>query len=79
MSAADDGDSTGSRSGAFIAAAIAGQREGEAFIRSLPDFYVDPEALFHLVLAAIDERDPSHARLRGLCRGILKHLERVTA
>lgn len=74
MSAVSEGDSTGPRSGPFIAAVIGGQAEGERFLRRL-DCCSPPDALFAAIVAAFDEHDPSQARLRGLCRAIEKALQ----
>lgn len=70
--------SGGSANGEFISAAIAGQREGERFLRRL-DSCSPPDGLFAAIVAAFDANDPSQARLRGLCRALQKHAERVAA
>lgn len=76
MSAPSDGDSAGPRSGPFIAAAIAGQHEGERFLRRL-DCCSDPDALYHALINAFVAGDAGQPKLRGFARALQKAAERA--
>src|SRR5690606_39240444 len=53
---------------------IEGQRDAEQFVARLAGGYPDPDELMRAILLA---QGKSPARLRGLCRGLQKAIERT--
>ena len=56
-----------------VADVVAGQQEGDRFLRDLLEFQAAPDAL----ATRVSEISGDHSRLIGFCRAIQKFIERV--
>lgn len=65
-----------SNNSTFISEAIAGQAEGDRFVREL-DSFSSPEALTNKIIEIMASDSPGNPRLRGFARAIQKRLERT--